>query len=71
MRYFDAGQFTDIDCADGASDEGCMNILIVLIFIGFVLVLGGVVLFVYSAKNRDFDSIDRISLMPLEEDNGK
>lgn len=45
-----------------------MNILMVLIFIGFVLVFGGVMLFVYSAKNRDLDSADRLSILPLEDD---
>lgn len=46
-----------------------MNILIVLVFISLVLVLGGVLFYDYSARNRDLDHVDRISLLPLEDDN--
>ncbi|MCB0272033.1 MAG: cbb3-type cytochrome oxidase assembly protein [Bdellovibrionales bacterium] len=45
-----------------------MNILILLIFVSIVLVVGAVVLFLHSVKNQDFDHIEELSLLPLEED---
>jgi cbb3-type cytochrome oxidase maturation protein len=45
-----------------------VNILLFLIFVGLVLVGLGLVLFVYSVKNEDFDHSPQLSLKPLEED---
>lgn len=46
-----------------------MQILILLIFISVLLVLGALMLFLFSVKNRDIQQLDQISLLPLEEDN--
>lgn len=46
-----------------------MNILILLVFVGIILVLGAILLFLKSVKNEDFDHIEELSLLPLKEDN--
>jgi hypothetical protein len=48
-----------------------MPILILLIFISLVLVMGALVLFVFTVRNQDIQQADHISLMPLEEDDYK
>ncbi|PIR26846.1 MAG: cytochrome oxidase [Deltaproteobacteria bacterium CG_4_10_14_0_2_um_filter_43_8] len=45
-----------------------MNIIVLLLFISFVLVLGAVLLFVYSGRNHDLDHSDELSLMPLDDE---
>lgn len=45
-----------------------MNIIVLLLFISFVLVLGAVLLFAYSGRNHDLDHGDDISLMPLDDE---
>lgn len=45
-----------------------MNIVPLLLFCSLALVIGSVVLFVFSAKQGDCDESDRLSLMPLDDD---
>lgn len=45
-----------------------MNILILLIFVSAVLVVGALLLFAISVKNEDFDHAEKLSLMPLEDE---
>jgi hypothetical protein len=43
-----------------------LNVLIVLVFVSIVLVAGGLLLFVFSMHQRDFEHAERLSLLPLE-----
>ncbi len=45
-----------------------MDILIVTLFVSLVLVLAGLVLFVLRMRAGDFDHGDRLSLLPLQDD---
>jgi len=44
-------------------------ILLLQIFVSLVLVAGGLILFFYSIRQKDFEHFDRMALLPLEEDN--
>jgi len=46
-----------------------VNILLLQIFVSLVLVIGGLVLFFYSVRQKDFEHFDRMALFPLEKDN--
>lgn len=45
-----------------------MNVIVLQVFVSLMLVLGSLVLFVWTVKSRTFDHSDRLSLAPLEED---
>ncbi|MCU0701480.1 MAG: cytochrome oxidase [Myxococcaceae bacterium] len=45
-----------------------MNVMILQVFVSLMLVLGSVVLFVFTVKSRTFEHADRLSLKPLEDD---
>lgn len=45
-----------------------MSIVPVLLFCSLLLVLGSIVLFVWSAKQGDCHEADRLCLLPLEDD---
>jgi hypothetical protein len=45
-----------------------MDVLIVTVFVSLVLVVGGLILFVSRLRGGDFDHGDRLSLLPLAED---
>ncbi len=45
-----------------------MDIVPLLVFCSLILAAAGVGMFVYSIKNREPDHMDRLSLLPLEED---
>lgn len=45
-----------------------MEILIVQVFVSLLLVVGGVVLLAYSIKQSDHEHADRLSILPLQED---
>lgn len=45
-----------------------MNIVPLLLFCSLALVIGSIVLFVFSAKQGDCDESDRLCLLPLEDD---
>lgn len=44
-----------------------MSVLIVLVFVSIVLVAGGLLLFVFSMHQRDFEHSERLSLLPLSD----
>jgi len=46
-----------------------MTILLLQIFVSLVLVAGGLILFFYSVRQKDFEHFDRMALLPLEQDN--
>ena len=41
------------------------------VFVSLLLVVGSVVLFLFTAKQRDFDHADRLSLLPIEDEERK
>ncbi|MFT3765727.1 MAG: hypothetical protein QM820_09450 [Minicystis sp.] len=45
-----------------------MEVIGLQIFVSLMLVLGSILLFAYSAKQRDHEHSDRLSLLPLEND---
>jgi len=45
-----------------------MTILLLQIFVSLVLVAGGLILFFYSVRQKDFEHFDRMALLPLEKD---
>ncbi len=45
-----------------------MEILIVQVFVSLLLVGGGVVLLAYSIKQSDHEHADRLSILPLQDD---
>lgn len=36
------------------------------VFVSLLLVLGSVLLFLFSARQRDFDHADRLALLPID-----
>lgn len=38
------------------------------VFVSLLLVAGSVLLFLFSAKQRDFDHADRLALLPVQSD---
>ncbi len=44
-----------------------MDVLILQVFVSLGLVLGSVLLFLFTTKQRDFDHADRLALLPLDE----
>jgi hypothetical protein len=47
-----------------------VDIIIVLVFISLILVVGGLVFFFSRLFQGDFEHGDRLSLLPLEDDDG-
>jgi cbb3-type cytochrome oxidase maturation protein len=45
-----------------------MEILIMQVFVSLLLVLGSVILFLFTARQRDFDHADRLALLPIDSD---
>jgi nitrogen fixation-related uncharacterized protein len=45
-----------------------MSVMVLQVFVSLMLVLGSVVLFVFTVKARTFEHADRLSLTPLDED---
>lgn len=48
-----------------------MDILIVQVFVSLLLVVGGVVALAYSIKSGDPEHADRLSILPLSDDNNE
>ncbi len=48
-----------------------MEILIVQVFVSLLLVIGGVVLLAYSIKQADHQHADRLSILPLQDDDNE
>lgn len=45
-----------------------MEVLILQVFVSLMLVLGSVILFVFSTRQRAFDHADRLALLPVDDD---
>ena len=45
-----------------------MEILIMQVFVSLLLVLGSLILFGFTCRQRDFDHSDRLALLPIEEE---
>ena len=45
-----------------------MSVIVLQVFVSLMLVLGSLVLFVWTVKSRTLDHADRLSLAPLEDD---
>ena len=46
-----------------------MSVIVLQVFVSLMLVVGSVVLFIWTVRSRTLDHADRLSLAPLEEDN--
>jgi len=47
-----------------------VSIVVMQVFVSLLLVGGSLVLFLHSVRQRDFDHADRLSLAPLDDDDG-
>jgi hypothetical protein len=45
-----------------------VEVVILQVFVSLLLVVGSVVLFAFTCRQRDFDHADRLALLPLEKD---
>lgn len=45
-----------------------MSVIVLQVFVSLMLVVGSIVLFVWTVRSRTLDHADRLSLAPLEED---
>jgi nitrogen fixation-related uncharacterized protein len=45
-----------------------MEILILQVFASLLLVVGSVLLFLYTVRQRDYEHADRLALLPIEGD---
>lgn len=48
-----------------------MDVLILQVFVSLGLVLGSVLLFLFTTKQRDFDHADRLALLPLDDNDAE
>ena len=46
-----------------------MDILILQVFVSLLLVIGSVILFAFTCRNRSFDHSDRLALLPIDDEN--
>lgn len=45
-----------------------MSVIVLQVFVSLMLVVGSVVLFIWTVRSRTLDHADRLSLAPLEDD---
>ena len=45
-----------------------MEIVVLQVFVSLMLVVGSVLLFAFTCRQRDLDHADRLALLPLEKD---
>ena len=45
-----------------------MDILILQVFVSLILVVGSVILFGFTCRQRSFEHSDRLALLPMEDD---
>lgn len=45
-----------------------MEVVTLEVFVSLILVIGSLLLYAHSCRQRDFDHADRLALLPLEED---
>lgn len=51
--------------------ENSVDILILQVFVSLLLVLGSVILFAFTCRQKSFDHADRLALLPVEDDTPK
>lgn len=44
-----------------------MDILILQVFVSLLLVVGSVILFGFTCRQRSFEHVDRLALLPIED----
>jgi hypothetical protein len=45
-----------------------VDILILQVFVSLLLVVGSVILFAFTCRQRSFDHADRLALLPVDDD---
>ncbi|MGA3123335.1 MAG: cytochrome oxidase [Polyangiaceae bacterium] len=45
-----------------------MEVVTLQVFVSLMLVVGSVLLFAFTCRQRDFDHADRLALLPLEDE---
>ena len=45
-----------------------MNVIVLQVFVSLMLVAGAIVLLAYSVRHADYEHADRLSLLPMDED---
>lgn len=45
-----------------------MNVIILQVFVGLILAAGALILFAYSVRSGDHEHAERLSLLPIAED---
>ena len=45
-----------------------VEVLILQVFVSLLLVVGSVILFLVTCRQRDFDHADRLALLPVEDE---
>jgi hypothetical protein len=71
MRRADATQLPHHHRRDGrcsVAEEKTLEVVILQVFVSLMLVVGSVLLFAFTCRQRDFDHADRLALLPLEKD---
>ena len=48
-----------------------MDVVVLQVFVSLVLVAGSLLLFAFTCRQRDFEHADRLSLLPLDDDDEK
>jgi hypothetical protein len=48
-----------------------VEIVTLQVFVSLLLVVGSLVLFAFTCRQRDLDHLDRLALLPLEKDQKK
>ena len=48
-----------------------MDVVVLQIFVSLALVVGSLLLFAFSVKQRDLEESHRLALFPLEDDDGR
>jgi hypothetical protein len=49
-------------------EEPPVEVVILQVFVSLMLVVGSVLLFAFTCRQRDFDHADRLALLPLQGD---
>jgi hypothetical protein len=50
------------------AEEPPVEVVILQVFVSLILVVGSVILFGFTHRQRDFEHADRLALLPLESD---
>lgn len=48
-----------------------MEVLALQVFVSLMLVVGAVLLFAFTCRQRDFDHADRLALLPLDDESSQ